>query len=73
MKWTFIGTIPIYELGVQASALKGRDQWEWIGLWKVAIVQHLVRIVVINIHFYFNLAAILEQFYFHFRLLQQIE
>ncbi len=39
---------------------KGRDQWEWIGLWKVAIDRHLVRIVVINVHFYFNLAAILE-------------
>ncbi len=42
------------------SKFKGRDQWEWIGLWKVAIDQHLVRIVVIDIHFYFYLAAILE-------------
>ncbi len=39
---------------------KGMDQWEWIGLWKVAIDRHLVRIVVIDVHFYFNLAAILE-------------
>ncbi len=31
-----------------------------IGLWKVAIDRHLVRIVVIDILFYFNLAAILE-------------
>ena len=37
-----------------------RDQWEWIGLWKVAINRHLVRIVVIDVHFYFYLAAILE-------------
>ncbi len=29
-------------------------------LWKVAIDQHLVRIVVINVVIYFNLAAILE-------------
>jgi hypothetical protein len=29
-------------------------------LWKVAIDQHLVRIVVIDVLFYFNLAAILE-------------
>ncbi len=40
--------------------IKGRDQWELIGLWKVAIDRHLVRIVVIDVHFYFNLAAILE-------------
>ncbi len=40
--------------------LKGKDQWEWIGLWKVAIDRPLVRIVVINVHFYFYLAAILE-------------
>ncbi len=40
--------------------IKGRDQWEWIGLWKVAIDQHLVHIVVIDVLFYFNLAAILE-------------
>ena len=40
--------------------LKGRDQWEWIGLWKIAIKWHLVRIVVIYVHFYFYLAAILE-------------
>ncbi len=40
--------------------IKGRDQWEWIGLWKVAIDGHLVRIVEIDVHFYFNLAAILE-------------
>ncbi len=33
------------------STLKGRDQWEWIGLWKLAINRHLVRIVVINVHF----------------------
>jgi hypothetical protein len=33
----------------------------------------LAPIVVIDIHFYFNLAAILEQIYFHFRLLQLIE
>jgi hypothetical protein len=30
------------------------------GLWKVAIDRHLVRIVVIDVHFYFYLAAILE-------------
>ncbi len=42
------------------NAFKGRDQREWIGLWKVAIDRHLVRIVVIDFHFYFNLAAILE-------------
>ncbi len=42
------------------SMLKGRDQWEWIGLWKVAIDWHLLRIVVIYVHFYFNLAAMLE-------------
>ncbi len=52
---------------------KGRDQWEWIGLWKVAIDRHLVRIVVIDVLFSFNLAAILELIYFHFRLLQLIE
>jgi hypothetical protein len=52
---------------------KGRDQWEWIGLWKVAIDRHLVRNVVIDVLYYFNLAAILEQLYFHFRLLQLIE
>ncbi len=40
--------------------LKGRDQWEWICLWKVAIDRHLVRFVVIDVHFYFSLAAILE-------------
>ncbi len=40
--------------------LKGRDQWEWIGLWKVAINRHLVRFVVIDVHFNFNLVAILE-------------
>jgi hypothetical protein len=40
--------------------LKSRDQREWIGLWKVAIDRHLVRIVVIDVHFYFYLAAILE-------------
>jgi hypothetical protein len=39
----------------------------------VAIDRHLVRIVVIDVLFYFNLAAILEQIYFHFRLLQLIE
>jgi hypothetical protein len=33
----------------------------------------LAPIVVINVHFYYYLAAILEYFYFHFRLLQQIE
>jgi hypothetical protein len=33
----------------------------------------LAPIVVIDVHFYFKLAAILEKFYFHFRLLQQIE
>ncbi len=33
----------------------------------------LASIVVIDVHFYFNLGAILEEFYFHFRLLQQIE
>jgi hypothetical protein len=32
----------------------------------------LAPIVVIDVRFYFNLAAILEYFYFHFRLLQQI-
>ncbi len=42
------------------DTLKGRDQREWIGLWKVAIDRHLVRIVVIDVHFYFNLATILE-------------
>jgi hypothetical protein len=31
-----------------------------MGLWKVAIDRHLVRIVVIDVLFYFNLAAILE-------------
>ncbi len=40
--------------------LKGRDQWEGIGLWKVAIDQDLVRIVVIDFLLYFNLAAILD-------------
>ncbi len=40
--------------------IKSRDQWEWIGLWKVAIDRHLVRIEVIDVHFYFYLAAILE-------------
>jgi hypothetical protein len=40
--------------------IKRRDQWEWIGLWKVAINRHLVHIVVIDVVFYFNLAAILE-------------
>ncbi len=40
--------------------IKGRDQWEWIGLWKVAIDRHLVRIVVTDVLFDFNLAAILE-------------
>ncbi len=44
----------------QNMSPKGRDQWEWIGLWKVAIDWHLVRIVVIDIIFYLNLAAILE-------------
>jgi hypothetical protein len=33
----------------------------------------LAPIVVIDVDFYFNLAAILELFYFHLRLLQQIE
>jgi hypothetical protein len=33
----------------------------------------LAPIVVIDVHFYFNLAAIWEKFYFHFRLLQKIE
>ncbi len=33
----------------------------------------LAPIVVINVNFYFNMAAILEQLYFHFRSLQQIE
>jgi hypothetical protein len=33
----------------------------------------LAPIVVIDIHFYFYLAAILEKIYFHFRLLQLIE
>jgi hypothetical protein len=42
------------------TQFKGRDQWEWIGLWEVAIDRHLVRIVVIDVLFYFNLAAILE-------------
>jgi hypothetical protein len=60
-------------MSVSLTLIKGRDQWEWIGLWKVAIDRHLVRIVVIDVNFYFNLAAILELFYFHFRLLQQIE
>ncbi len=32
----------------------------------MATDRHLVRIVVIDVHFYFNLAAILELFYFHF-------
>jgi hypothetical protein len=31
-----------------------------VGLWKVAINRHLVRIVVIDVLFYFYLAAILE-------------
>ncbi len=39
----------------------------------MAIDQHLVRIVVINVLFYFNFAAILEYIYFQFRLLQLIE
>jgi hypothetical protein len=38
-----------------SHSVKGRDQWEWIGLWKVAINRHLVRIVVIDVLFYFNL------------------
>jgi hypothetical protein len=42
------------------TMLKGRDQLEWIGVWMVAIDRHLVRIVVIDVLFYFNLAAILE-------------
>ncbi len=33
----------------------------------------LATIVVIDVHFYFYLAAIWEQIYFHFRLLQLIE
>ncbi len=45
---------------IRDIVLKSRDQWEWIGLWKVAIDRHLVRIVVIDVLFYFNLAAILE-------------
>jgi hypothetical protein len=40
--------------------IKGRDQLEWIGLWKVAIDRHLVRIVVIDTICYFNVATILE-------------
>jgi hypothetical protein len=32
----------------QHQDLKGRDQCEWIGLWKVAINRHLFRIVVIG-------------------------
>ncbi len=49
-----------FQKKVVFEIIKGRDQWEWIGLWKVAIDWHLVRIVVMNFHFYFNLAAILE-------------
>jgi hypothetical protein len=41
-------------------AIKGIDQREWIGLWKVAIDRHLFRIVVIEVLLLFNLAAILE-------------
>ncbi len=48
------------EQKLRRKPIKGRDQGEWIGLWKVAIDRQLVRIVVIHIHFYFNLAAILE-------------
>ena len=42
------------------GTFKGRDQWEWIGLWKVAIDRHLFLIVVILVIYFFNLAAIFE-------------
>ncbi len=42
------------------NLLKGGDPWEWIGLWMVAIDRHLVQIVVIDVLFYFYLAAIVE-------------
>ena len=57
----------------KGTGVKSSDQWEWIGLWKVAIDRHLVRIVVIDILFYFNFAAILEYIYFHFRFFQLID
>jgi hypothetical protein len=53
--------------------IKGRDLREWIGLWKVAIDWNLFHIVVIDVLFSFNLSAILDKFYFLFRLLQPIE
>ncbi len=37
----------------EKCCFKGREQWEWIGLWKVAINRHLVRNVVIDVHFFF--------------------
>ncbi len=58
--WTFKLSLRRASLNAIFHAVKGRDQWEWIGLWKVAIYRHLIRIVVIDVHFYFNLAAILE-------------
>jgi hypothetical protein len=39
----------------------------------VAKVGHCSRIVVMNVLFYFSLAAILEKTYFRFRSLQPIE